>query len=214
MAAAATNSRSAPISGPASAWCAAARGRRWSAIPKTVAARIKEYMAIGIDTFIMSGYPHLEEAYRFAELVFPLLPLAQERDVQPVPVNTGPFGETIANDYRPRRQAGVAIMSAARDRRAGFSALTQWVLPLAILAIWQVLSRIGFIPVRVLPAPTEVLAAGWKLLLNGELGQEYLGQLLARHRRLCDRRRHRLRARAGQRSVAAFGDVSRHARCR
>ncbi len=69
--------------------------------PQTVAARIKEYMAIGIDTFIMSGYPHLEEAYRFAELVFPLLPLAQDRSPGTIPVNTGPFGETIANDYRP-----------------------------------------------------------------------------------------------------------------
>jgi alkanesulfonate monooxygenase len=41
--------------------------------PPTVAARIEEYRALGIDTFILSGYPHLEEAYRFAELVFPLL---------------------------------------------------------------------------------------------------------------------------------------------
>ncbi len=35
--------------------------------------------------------------------------------------------------------------------------------------VWQALSTVGFIPVRVLPAPTEVLAAGWKLLSNGEL---------------------------------------------
>ncbi len=35
---------------------------------QTVAARIKEYQDVGVDTFIMSGYPHLEEAYRFAEL--------------------------------------------------------------------------------------------------------------------------------------------------
>jgi alkanesulfonate monooxygenase len=69
--------------------------------PKTVAARIKEYLALGVDTFIMSGYPHLEEAYRFAELVFPLLPLKKSRSVSPPPVNTGPFGETIANEYRP-----------------------------------------------------------------------------------------------------------------
>ena len=73
--------------------------------PPTVAARIKEYMAIGIDTFIMSGYPHLEEAYRFAELVFPLLPLqAQTRSVDPASVNTGPFGETIANEKLPLRR--------------------------------------------------------------------------------------------------------------
>ena len=47
--------------------------------PQTVAARIKEYAALGIDTFILSGYPHLEEAYRFAELVFPLLAAQQQR---------------------------------------------------------------------------------------------------------------------------------------
>ncbi|AJP58119.1 alkanesulfonate monooxygenase, FMNH(2)-dependent [Pandoraea vervacti] len=39
-----------------------------------VAARLKEYVDIGVDTFVLSGYPHLEEAIRFAELVFPLLP--------------------------------------------------------------------------------------------------------------------------------------------
>jgi len=72
--------------------------------PQTVAARIKEYLDIGIDTFILSGYPHLEEAYRFAELVFPLLPLSHGRSAHRGSVNTGPFGETIANDYRPEIQ--------------------------------------------------------------------------------------------------------------
>jgi alkanesulfonate monooxygenase len=36
-----------------------------------VAERIEEYRAIGIDEFILSGYPHLEEAYAFAEGVLP-----------------------------------------------------------------------------------------------------------------------------------------------
>ena len=39
-----------------------------------VAERITEYQAAGIDEFILSGYPHLEEAYAFAEGVRPLLP--------------------------------------------------------------------------------------------------------------------------------------------
>jgi alkanesulfonate monooxygenase len=69
--------------------------------PETVAARIREYQAIGVDTFILSGYPHLEEAYRFAELVFPLLAVEQPGNVTPLRVNTGPFGETIANEHRP-----------------------------------------------------------------------------------------------------------------
>jgi alkanesulfonate monooxygenase len=70
--------------------------------PETVALRMKEYMALGIDTFILSGYPHLEEAYRFAELVMPLLPLLPAKQVRPrVEANMGPFGETIANVVRP-----------------------------------------------------------------------------------------------------------------
>jgi alkanesulfonate monooxygenase len=68
---------------------------------ETVAARIREYQAVGVDTFIMSGYPHIEEAYRFAELVFPLLSLNHSGNVGPLNVNTGPFGETIANEHRP-----------------------------------------------------------------------------------------------------------------
>jgi alkanesulfonate monooxygenase len=60
--------------------------------PETVAARLQEYASLGIDTFILSGYPHLEEAYRVAELLFPLLgdgepaTRAQESYV-------GPFGD-------------------------------------------------------------------------------------------------------------------------
>ncbi|MFT3814326.1 MAG: FMNH2-dependent alkanesulfonate monooxygenase [Acidovorax sp.] len=39
----------------------------------TVAERLREYQALGADTFVLSGYPHLEESIRFAELLFPLL---------------------------------------------------------------------------------------------------------------------------------------------
>ncbi|MFZ0385556.1 MAG: LLM class flavin-dependent oxidoreductase [Solirubrobacteraceae bacterium] len=38
-----------------------------------VADRIAEYHEIGIDEFILSGYPHLEEAYRVGEGVMPAL---------------------------------------------------------------------------------------------------------------------------------------------
>src|SRR6202022_2050285 len=69
--------------------------------PSTVAARIREYEDVGIDTFIMSGYPHLEEAYRFAELVVALLSLQQPDNVTRLRANTGPFGGTIANEHRP-----------------------------------------------------------------------------------------------------------------
>ena len=41
--------------------------------PETVAKRLREYQALGISTIIASGYPHLEEAYTVAELLFPAL---------------------------------------------------------------------------------------------------------------------------------------------
>ena len=69
--------------------------------PQQVAARIREYQALGIDNFILSGYPHLEEAHRFAELVMPLLPLAQPAHQTARTINTGPFGETIGGDRHP-----------------------------------------------------------------------------------------------------------------
>jgi hypothetical protein len=40
------------------------------------AARINEYAELGIDSFILSGYPHLEEAYKVGELLFPHLDVA------------------------------------------------------------------------------------------------------------------------------------------
>ncbi|MGM4932241.1 FMNH2-dependent alkanesulfonate monooxygenase [Tardiphaga sp. 619_E2_N8_5] len=69
--------------------------------PVTVAGRIREYQDLGIDTFILSGYPHLEEAYRFAELVFPLLSLQQTSNVRQFRANTGPFGEPLVDHRRP-----------------------------------------------------------------------------------------------------------------
>lgn len=40
---------------------------------REVAEKIKAYYALGIDEFVLSGVPHLEEAYWFAEGVLPLL---------------------------------------------------------------------------------------------------------------------------------------------
>ena len=73
--------------------------------PQTVAARIQEYAALGLDTFVLSGYPHLEEAYRFAELVFPLLPLPLRQQLAGQQL-TGPFGEVVGNNYLPRAAQG------------------------------------------------------------------------------------------------------------
>jgi alkanesulfonate monooxygenase len=55
-----------------------------------VADRVAEYFALGIDEFILSGYPHLEEAYRVGEGLMPelrrrgLLPGARDTELDPV----------------------------------------------------------------------------------------------------------------------------------
>jgi sulfonate transport system permease protein len=58
------------------------------------------------------------------------------------------------------------LLSAAADRS---KELTQWVLPVGIIALWEALSLAGLIPARILPAPSAVIAAGWHATLTGEL---------------------------------------------
>ncbi|YCI27936.1 FMNH2-dependent alkanesulfonate monooxygenase [Erwinia sp. PK3-005] len=67
----------------------------------TVAARMQEYADLGIETFILSGYPHLEEAYRVGELLFPHLDLA----VPEIPAarQVQAYGEAVANDFAPQK---------------------------------------------------------------------------------------------------------------
>jgi alkanesulfonate monooxygenase len=69
--------------------------------PQTVAARMQEYADLGIETFIFSGYPHLEEAYRVSELLFPLIGKAAPGTADGSTL-TGPFGEIMANGITPK----------------------------------------------------------------------------------------------------------------
>ncbi|RWR23752.1 alkanesulfonate monooxygenase, FMNH(2)-dependent [Sinirhodobacter populi] len=68
--------------------------------PEQIAERLREYQALGVDTFVLSGYPHLEESIRFAELVFPLL---GKRPVTQTSAQTGG-----AFDIRVTRQAAAS----------------------------------------------------------------------------------------------------------
>jgi alkanesulfonate monooxygenase len=97
---AATSSRSAPISGPASAWCAAAPAPRWSAIPRPWRRASRN---IRTSASIPSSCPAIRISKK---------PIASPNwcsrccrwhsdNVTPLRVNTGPFGETIANEHRP-----------------------------------------------------------------------------------------------------------------
>ncbi len=73
---------------------------------ESVASRILEYNELGIETFILSGYPHLEESYQVAELLFPRLPLQAEVPNQDNSSYSAPMtGEVVANQFAPNRAA-------------------------------------------------------------------------------------------------------------
>ena len=76
--------------------------------PRQVADRLLEYAKLGIETFVLSGYPHLEEAYRVAELLFPLLPIgsrSQAAASTPDVSFVSPFGELVAHEVLPKMSA-------------------------------------------------------------------------------------------------------------
>ncbi|MBD2504151.1 FMNH2-dependent alkanesulfonate monooxygenase [Anabaena azotica] len=80
--------------------------------PDTVAARMLEYQKLGIDTFVFSGYPHLEEAYRTAELLFPRLPLQHDTTTLTAPIVT-PFSEFASQERLTQQIKEVATTSAS-----------------------------------------------------------------------------------------------------
>ena len=49
--------------------------------------------------------------------------------------------------------------------------LTQWIVPLLIVAIWQAACSAGLVSSRVMPAPSDIVLAGWKLVKSGELAR-------------------------------------------
>ncbi|WP_168397395.1 aliphatic sulfonate ABC transporter permease SsuC [Acinetobacter indicus] len=46
-----------------------------------------------------------------------------------------------------------------------------WLVPLLLIAFWQLASSTGLLESRILPAPTTVVSAFWGLLVSGELWQ-------------------------------------------
>jgi alkanesulfonate monooxygenase len=78
-----------------------------------VADRIEEYARLGLSEFILSGYPHLEEAYWFGEGVLPIL-RSRGLWAHPAPdsvdttVNATPFAPTSGPAADPRRHPAAA----------------------------------------------------------------------------------------------------------
>jgi sulfonate transport system permease protein len=58
------------------------------------------------------------------------------------------------------------------------AALRRIALPLALLAIWQVLASLGFTSSHTMPAPSLILVSLWKLIVTGQLAPNLLVSLL------------------------------------
>ena len=72
--------------------------------PEQVAERLREYQAVGIDTVIGSGYPHLEEAYRVAELLFPELGIENRQSR---------LGHSVANEFTVGQHGKTRLAAAS-----------------------------------------------------------------------------------------------------
>ncbi|NGN69453.1 alkanesulfonate monooxygenase [Streptomyces sp. A7024] len=77
-----------------------------------MADRIEEYRALGIEHFILSGYPHLEEAYWFGEGVTPEL---ARRGLLPT-IPASPLAGVPAANGRPASAPGGAPLLLAGGR--------------------------------------------------------------------------------------------------
>ncbi|MDX7952851.1 ABC transporter permease subunit [Lichenihabitans sp. Uapishka_5] len=61
----------------------------------------------------------------------------------------------------PRRRSGVPA--------AAWAGLQPWLLPIALVGLWQAACMAGLVPETVLPRPSAVLATGWAMVRTGEL---------------------------------------------
>ena len=59
--------------------------------------------------------------------------------------------------------------SLRRLAAAGGEGATAWLLPLLLLGLWQAASATGFLSNNAMPSPWQVLEAGWRLTLSGDL---------------------------------------------
>jgi sulfonate transport system permease protein len=49
-----------------------------------------------------------------------------------------------------------------------------WILPISLLVLWQMLVQMGWLSTTVLPAPSDVILAGIRLTLTGELSRNLI----------------------------------------
>ncbi len=102
-------------------------------------------------------------------------PVQQERELQVAPFPQG-FSDVLEAKVSPTSIGNGSATDWAQRlgqlRRFAWSVgagLLPWLVPLTLIAVWQVASANGWLSTRVLPAPLDVLKAAAELARSGEL---------------------------------------------
>ena len=90
------------------------------------------------------------------------------REIQVTPLPDLTDGPGLDGSARAARTALARLSGAPWLRDLGQRALP-WLVPVGLIALWQVAASLGWLSTRVLPAPSEVLKAAWALTVSGEL---------------------------------------------
>ncbi|GKS95745.1 aliphatic sulfonate ABC transporter permease SsuC [Acidovorax sp. SUPP2825] len=69
----------------------------------------------------------------------------------------------------PEGPAGALPAPLVQLAAAVWRRLLPWLVPVVLIALWQVASALGWLSTRVLPAPLDVVKAAWTLTESGEL---------------------------------------------
>lgn len=77
--------------------------------------------------------------------------------------------EPLSPHHAPLLAEVATASTSARWAAALAQRLLPWVVPVALIALWQMASAWGWLSTRVLPAPVDVVRAAWVLTLSGEL---------------------------------------------
>jgi len=71
--------------------------------------------------------------------------------------------------YQDSDESWLPLDKLSNFAHAVFQRLLPWLVPLALITLWQISSAQGWMSVRVLPAPLAVVESAWALAESGEL---------------------------------------------
>ena len=76
---------------------------------------------------------------------------------------------SLATDIGKTAIPAVRFPSRLKLRRPKLDAVAPFLVPVGLIVLWQIASSLGLIGNRLMPAPSQVLSAGWEKLISGEL---------------------------------------------